>query len=96
MTPDRSSIPGFFSTRVPKATEKRRPLSQYGTAEEIMQVYSRIPDAEMTPKDFEQANASFEELRRANPNALPPKRPAQPAIAAPETVEAIPAETSAS
>jgi|GEM_PF-6836475 len=96
MTPDRSSIPGFFSTRVPRATEKRRPLSQYGTTEEIMQVFSRVPDAEMTPKDFEQANASFEELRRANLSALPPKRPAQPAIAAPETAEAIPSETSAS
>ena len=93
MTPDRSNIPGFFSTRVPKATGKQRPLSQYGTAEEIMQVFTRVPDAEMKPEDFEQANASFEEVRKGNLALLPPKRPAQPAIAAPVSQEAIPAET---
>ncbi|MCC6790167.1 MAG: hypothetical protein IT336_00695 [Thermomicrobiales bacterium] len=89
MTPDRSTIPGKFSTSVPRAASKRRPLTQYATAEEVMRVYKRLPEDQMAPKDFEQATASYEELRKAFPREMPPVRPAQPAIAAGETPEAI-------
>lgn len=89
MTPDRSTIPGKFSTSVPRATGKRRPLVQYGTAEEIMAVYKRRPDDQIEPKDFEQATASFEELRKAYPWEIPPVRPAQPAIAGGDAPEAL-------
>ena len=37
--PDRSTVPGHFSTRVaPPSGPVRRPLTQYGTAQEIMHV----------------------------------------------------------
>jgi hypothetical protein len=89
MTPDRSTIPGKFGTSVPRAATKRRPLTQYGTAEEIMQVFKRRPEEQIASTDFEQANASFEELRKANPAQIPPVRPARPAVAAGETPEAL-------
>lgn len=89
MTPDRSTIPGKFSVNVPRASTKRRPLTQYGTAEEIMQVYKRLPEEQIEAKHFEQATASFEELRKAYPQELPPIRPTQPAITAGDTPQAI-------
>lgn len=89
MTPDRSTIPGKFSTHVSRPSTKRRPLTQYGTAEEIMKVYKKVPEEQVAPKNFEQATASYEELRKAYPWELPPARPAQPAIAAGETPEAL-------
>lgn len=92
-TPDQSVVPGHVNTRVPKPATKRRPLTQYGTAEEIMRVFKRVPEDQITPRHFEQATASYEELRKAYPWELPPARPAQPAIAAGETQEALPAET---
>ena len=90
MTPDRSTIPGKFSTQVSRPGTKRRPLTQYGTAEEIMKVFKKVPEEQITPKNFEQATASYEELRKAYPWELPPVRPAQPALAAGETPEALP------
>lgn len=90
MTPDRSTIPGYFTARVPRATTKRRPLTQYGTAEEIMRVFKKAPEEQITPKHFEQATASFEELRKAYPWELPPARPAQLAVAPGEQPEALP------
>jgi hypothetical protein len=94
MTPDRSSVPGHFSTRVAPPLTKRRPLTQYGTAEEIMKVFKKVPEEQVTAKSFEQATASYEELRKAYPWELPPVRPSQPAIAAGESPEALPATTS--
>lgn len=73
--PDRSTVPGHHSTRVAPARGVRRPLTQYGTAEEIMQTF-RKHGPEITPDDFEQATASFEEMRKADLAALPPVRPA--------------------
>ena len=68
---------------------KRRPLTQYGTAQEIMHVFSKFPEDTITPGDFEQATASFEELRKADLSMLPPVRPAHPALATGETPEAL-------
>jgi hypothetical protein len=90
-TPDQSTVPGHINTRVAKPITKRRPLTQYGTAEEIMKVFKKVPEDQVTPKNFEQATASYEELRKAYPWELPPARPAQPAIAAGEAPEALPA-----
>ena len=93
-TPDRSSIPGHFSTRVSRPASKRRPLTQYGSAEEIMNTYKRVPEDEIKPEHFEQATASFEELRKATLALLPPARPATRAVEAGEVSAAIPADTS--
>lgn len=92
-TPDRSSIPGHFSTRVARPASKRRPLAQYGSAEEIMHVYKRIPEDEIKPEHFEQATASYEELRKATIALLPLDRPTTRAIDAGDPPAAIPAVT---
>ncbi len=73
--PDRSTIPGHFSTRVaPPAAPIRRPLTQYGTAQEIMHVFP-APNEDAEKAEFEQATASVEELRKAYPWQLPPEGP---------------------
>lgn len=74
--PDRSTVPGQFSTRVAPARGARRPLTEYGSAQAIMDVYKAAPGQEMEPARFEQATASFEELRKAYPAQVPPVRPA--------------------
>lgn len=89
-TPDRSGVPGYAGQPLPKVAATRRPLTQYGTAEEIMRVYKRVPEAEMKPEHFEQAPPSNEEQRKSNPALLTPIRPARPAIAAAAEPEALP------
>ncbi|MDP9365497.1 MAG: hypothetical protein M3Q10_14950, partial [Chloroflexota bacterium] len=70
--PDRSTVPGQYSTRVPRATRARRPLTEYGSAQAIMNVYAAPPGQELEPSRFEQATATFEELRKAYPAQVPP------------------------
>jgi hypothetical protein len=89
MVPDRSTVPGRFSERVSPPTTKRRPLSQYGTAEELLAVFKQQPEANIEPKDFEQAPASFEEVRKAQLWELPPVRPADRALATGEAPVAL-------
>jgi hypothetical protein len=73
--PDRSTVPGHFSTRVARSSgSPQRPLTQYGTAQEIMHVYP-APNEEPAIAEFEQATASVEELRKAYPWQRTPKRP---------------------
>lgn len=74
--PDRSSIPGHGVLPVPPATVVHRPLTQYGTAQEIMGVYAPKPGEAMDPARFEQATATWEEVRKAYPAQLPAQRPA--------------------
>jgi hypothetical protein len=72
-----------------------RPLTQYQTAQEISKRFRKYPADQITPEQFEQADASFEELRKANPADNPPVRPKRGYIldagdevaALPETVE---------
>lgn len=73
--PDRSTVPGQFATRVPRATSVQRPLTEEGTAQAIMNVYAASLETAMDPARFEQATASYEEMRKANPAQLPPTRP---------------------
>jgi hypothetical protein len=73
--PDRSTVPGHFSTRVPRPTAPvRRPLTQYGTAQEIIHVFP-APNEEPDKAEFEQATASREELQKAYPWQTPPDHP---------------------
>jgi hypothetical protein len=73
--PDRSTVPGHFSTRVSRPIGPvRRPLTQYGTAQEIVHVYP-APNEEPAIAEFEQATASGEELRKAYPWQKTPRRP---------------------
>ncbi len=73
--PDRSTIPGHATTQVKPATDARRPLTEYETAQRIMDVYAAPPGEEREPARFEQATASFEEVRKADPAQWPPVRP---------------------
>ena len=75
MAPDQWKVPGHDNENVPKAASKQRPLSQYASAEEVLGVFRQIPADKMTAADFEQAPASFEEMRKAIPAEWPPERP---------------------
>lgn len=74
-TPDRSTIPGHGALPVARPGEVRRPLTQYATAQEIMGVYAPAPGEAMDPSRFEQATASYEEMRKAYPAQATPTRP---------------------
>ena len=75
MVPDWTTVPTHIGEMTPGATSKARPLSQFGTAEELARVFRRIPGDQLQPADFEQAPASLEEMRKANPADLTPIRP---------------------
>ncbi len=75
MTPDYSTITGQAVEVAPPATSKLRPISQYGTAQEIMQVFTPGADGVWDKTDFEQAPSSYQEQRTAHPAALTPIRP---------------------
>ena len=75
LTPDRSTIPGEARRTAPLAGANQRPVSQYGTAEEILHVFTPGENEVWDAADFEQAPSSQEEARKANPAALTPIRP---------------------
>ena len=90
MQPDRTRVPTHEGEPIPPAATKVRPLTQYGTAEEMLGVFKQKPMDQLEPADFEQAPASSEEMRHATPALLTPIRPGPalgraPAIDAGET-----------
>lgn len=87
MVPDYVTIPTHVGESTPPATSKVRPLSQYGSAESLARVFARYGD-EITPEQFEQADASLEELRKVDPANLTPRRPRPPLGTALEAGEA--------
>lgn len=89
--PDRSTIPGQYSVTVKPAHNPRRPLTEYQTSQRIMGVFRAAPGEEREPARFEQATASFEELRKADPAQWPVGRP-QPGyvLDTNEPVESLP------
>lgn len=74
--PDRSGVPdhGVLPVPMPEG-EVRRPLVEYGTAQRVMGVYTKWDGDPSDPARFEQATASYEELRKANPSLRTPVRP---------------------
>ncbi len=80
--PDYVTVPTHVGETHPAASAKRRPLSQYGSAESLSRVFSRHGE-EIAPEQFEQADASPEELRREDPANLTPRRPRRVAPAEP-------------
>lgn len=74
--PDRSSVPGEGNLPVAvPATPPRRPGTEYGTAQRIMNVYAPKDGNEDDPARFEQAPISYEEIRKAYPALRTPLRP---------------------
>ena len=92
--PDRSGVPGHGQLPIEANPGAELPLSQFGTAQEIIGVYAvdpNDPEHATNPARFEQATASYEEVRKADPSLLTPVRPkpgydlaANPAITAGE------------
>lgn len=74
--PDRSSVPdhGVLPVAAPEG-EIRRPLAEYGTAQRVMGVYATWDGDPTDPARFEQATASYEELRKSEPRLRTPVRP---------------------
>jgi hypothetical protein len=85
--PDWTTVPAHIGETHPPAAARYRPLTQYGSAEEIVSVFRQKSMDQIQPADFEQATASSEELRKVDPRNLTPDRPyshvgSDPAIAA--------------
>lgn len=91
--PDRSTIAGKFSTSVPPATSLTRPETEYQSAQRILGVFSAEPGDEREPGRYEQATASFEEMRKADPALRPAVRPAPGYIEGVTAPAALPAGT---
>jgi hypothetical protein len=97
-TPDTPALSGKPRGSAKPLASVRRPLTEYGTAQRILGMYSFPPGAEVKPEDWEQGPSSQEEQRKANPALLTPPRPlsgyglglghAAPALSV-ETLEAI-------
>ena len=73
--PDRSTVPGHHAAPLGRPAHIRRPLTEYGTAQRIMHVYAAAPGQEDDPARFEQATASYEEIRKAYPALGMPEHP---------------------
>ena len=83
---------------LPPLASNRRPLSEYGTAQRLLRLFTPAPGEELQASDWEQGPSAMEELRKADPALLTPIRPlggiglgigrTAPAIA-PEALEAI-------
>jgi len=74
-TPDRSTIAGESRRTAPRSGSNQRPIAQYGTAEEILGVFTPGENGVWDKGDFEQAPSTQEEQRKANPAELTPNRP---------------------
>ncbi len=74
-TPDAPDLIGKPRGSAQPLTSLRRPLTQYGTAESILGLYSFAAGAEVKPEDWEQGPSSLEERLKADPALLTPERP---------------------
>src|SRR5215210_8195955 len=98
MTPDQPALPGRSRGSLPQLASNRRPLTEYGSAQRLLGLFTPAPGTELQASDWEQGASSTEELRKADPALLTPIRPlpgiglgigrSTPAIAT-EALEAI-------
>lgn len=75
MTPDKPNLPGSTRGTLRPLASTRRPLTEYGTAQRLLRLFTPAPGAELKPSDWEQGPASYEELRKVNPVFETPPRP---------------------
>src|SRR5215203_3179071 len=75
MTPDQPALPGRSRGSVPPLASNRRPLTEYGSAQRLLGLFTPEPGTELQPSDWEQGLSSTEELRKADPALLTPIRP---------------------
>jgi len=98
MTPDQPDLPGRARGSLAPLASNRRPLTEYGSAQRLLHMFTPAPGEEMQASDWEQGPSAMEEVRKADPALLTPIRPlgglglgigrSAPAIA-PEALEAI-------
>jgi hypothetical protein len=74
-TPDDPDLPGRARGTLPPLRNNRRPLTEYGTAQRLLRLFTPPPGADLTATDWEQGPSAFEERRKADPALLPPFRP---------------------
>jgi hypothetical protein len=75
MTPDQPALPGRPRGSLPPLASNRRPLTEYGSAQRLLGLFTPAPGTELEASDFEQGPSSTEELRKADPALLTPDRP---------------------
>ena len=75
MTPDQPALPGRPRGSLPPLASNRRPLTEYGTAQRLLGLFTPAPGTELEASDWEQGPSSTEELRKADPALLTPIRP---------------------
>lgn len=100
-TPDIADLPGRSRGDFDRLISTRRPLTEYGSAQRLLGLFTPAPGQELTAADWEQGPSAFQEQRKLNPANLTPRRPLSgnglgigrtvSALAAPEpeVVEAI-------
>lgn len=72
-TPWRSTVPEHGQLPVPPATDFRRPITEYGTAQRIMGIYAVRGENKDDPQRFEMGPQTYEELRKAFPALRQPQ-----------------------
>src|SRR3954464_3520988 len=75
MTPDDPDFPGRPRGSLPPLASVRRPLTELGSAQRILRLFTPADGATLEAADFEQGPTSKEELRKADPALLTPFRP---------------------
>ena len=75
MTPDQPALPGRTRGSLPPLASNRRPLTEYGSAQRLLGLFTPEPGTELQASDWEQGPSSTEELRKADPALLTPIRP---------------------
>jgi hypothetical protein len=98
MTPDDPDLPGKPRGSLPPLASNRRPLTEYGTAQRLLHLFTPAPGTTLEASDWEQGPAAMEEMRKADPALVTPIRPLTgyalgigrtAAVVAPEALAAI-------
>ncbi|MCD6031784.1 MAG: hypothetical protein K0S78_3966 [Thermomicrobiales bacterium] len=75
MTPDQPALPGRSRGSLPPLASNRRPLTEYGSAQRLLGLFTPKPGTELQASDWEQGPSAMEEQRKADPALLTPIRP---------------------
>jgi hypothetical protein len=75
MTPDQPALPGRSRGSLPPLASNRRPLTEYGSAQRLLGLFTPEPGTDLRASDWEQGPSAMEELRKADPALLTPIRP---------------------
>jgi hypothetical protein len=74
-TPDTPDLVGKPRGSMQPLASVMRPLTEYGTAQRILGMYTFAAGAEVKPEDWEQGPSAQEEQRKAHTSLLTPDRP---------------------